>query len=186
MDLVLTPLRTVVRAGAAVDVLVRGSVRNAQAAAAGIARQREQRHGLAPAPAGSDAPFAQLDRDECLRLLATRSVGRLAYIARAGVPDIVPVNYALLGDDVLIRSGPGPKLQAAERRDTVAFEVDDLHDDSRTGWSVVVVGRAQRVTARELSSVPDRLLPVTWAPGHRSGLIRISPQRIDGRRLSRS
>ena len=54
-----------------------------------------------------------LTRAECYELLREESVARYAYVARAGVPDIVPVNYLLDGEDVLIRSGPGPKLQAA-------------------------------------------------------------------------
>lgn len=43
----------------------------------------------------------------------------------------------LLGGDVLVRSGSGPKLQAAERQELVALEVDDLDEADRSGWSLV-------------------------------------------------
>src|SRR5438128_11864445 len=86
-----------------------------------------------------------LSRDECLDLLRSRSVGRLAYVARAGLPDLVPVNYVLYDDALLIRSGAGPKLRAAERGDVVAFQVDDIDETASTGWSVVVHGRARMV-----------------------------------------
>jgi nitroimidazol reductase NimA-like FMN-containing flavoprotein (pyridoxamine 5'-phosphate oxidase superfamily) len=123
-----------------------------------------------------------LGADECSELLATRQVGRLAYIARAGVPDIVPVNYVLEGDDVLIRSGPGPKLQAAERREFVAFEVDALDEDAHTGWSVVVHGIAMRESSTHARS--DGTSAEPWATGPRHATIRISPRRVTGRRVT--
>ena len=109
-------------------------------------------------------------------------MGRIAYVARAGLPDIVPVNYVLDGEDVLVRSGPGPKLQAAERGDMVAFQVDDIDEGQHTGWSVVVVGRARRLSAAEQNRVER--VPKPWAVGPRSHLVRITPTRITGRRLT--
>jgi hypothetical protein len=117
---------------------------------------------------------------ECRELLGACQVGRLAYIARPGVPDIVPVNYALDRDDVLIRSGPGPKLQAAERRELVAFEVDAFDENAHTGWSVVVHGTA----IRGCSARRDDLATAPWASGPRHTTIRISPRRITGRRVT--
>jgi nitroimidazol reductase NimA-like FMN-containing flavoprotein (pyridoxamine 5'-phosphate oxidase superfamily) len=122
-----------------------------------------------------------LSRSECLALLASRKVGRFTYVARAGVPDVVPVNYALDGHDVVIRSGPGPKLQAAERRDVVAFEVDEIDEDGRRGWSVVVHGTAVSLTPGEQHHLPADALP--WASGPRTHVIRIKTSRITGRRL---
>ena len=94
----------------------------------------------------------------------------------------MPVNYALDGEDVVIRSGPGPKLQAGERQDLVAFEVDDLDEAAHTGWSVTLVGRASRLTAAERERVTVR--PSPWASGPRLQLLRITAVRIDGRRLT--
>jgi nitroimidazol reductase NimA-like FMN-containing flavoprotein (pyridoxamine 5'-phosphate oxidase superfamily) len=122
-----------------------------------------------------------LSRDACLDLLRTRSVGRLVYVARAGVPDVVPVNYVVYGEDVLIRSGPGPKLQAAERRDVVAFEVDDIDEAARRGWSVVVHGTAQLLSMTDARHLPADTHP--WASGPRSHVIRVQTQRVTGRRL---
>lgn len=116
----------------------------------------------------------------CLELLGGRSTGRLAYVARSGVPDIVPVNYVLRDGAVLVRSGPGPKLQAAERRERVAFEVDEIDEDTHTGWSVVVTGRAERlsfVTADALD------LPTPWVNGPRRHTLRIQLHHVEGRQL---
>ena len=166
------PLVSLVRTSTA------SALANARSATDALAVAVQDRRDLAPVPDGSPGGLAVLTRAECSALLATRSVGRLAYVARAGVPDIAPVNYVLDGDDVVVRSGPGPKLQAAERGDVVAFEVDDLDEGARTGWSVVVVGRARRVP------VPaDGTGPEPWSAGPRRHLVRITPTRVTGRRL---
>ena len=119
-----------------------------------------------------------------LALLASRRTGRLGYVARAGVPDVVPVNLALDGDRLLVRSGPGPKLQAAERREVVAVEVDDIDEQTRTGWSVVVAGRSRRLHTSEAAALDDDLLPEVWARGPRSSVIAIELTRVEGRRLT--
>ncbi len=129
--------------------------------------QRVDRHGV-----------QQLCQQAALELLERQTVGRFAYVARAGVPDVVPVNYLWSHGCVLIRSGPGPKLQAAQRGDVVAFQVDELDADQRSGCSVVVTGRASVVLA-----APGDDLPEPWAAGPRRHLIRVSPDRIEGRRL---
>lgn len=120
-----------------------------------------------------------LDETQCLELLASQTVGRLAYIARPGVPDIVPVNYLWQRGVILVSSAPGPKLQAAERGDTVAFEVDALDPSARTGWSVVVLGRASlRLPAQAHTGQPE-----PWAEGPRRHVLQIVPSRVSGRRL---
>jgi len=167
----------------------RGALSNALQAAQEVLDSVAERTALTDAVQRDGEPepgdLRRLSRAECLDLLGSRQVGRLAYVARAGVPDIVPVNYAVDGEDVLIRSGPGPKLQAAERRELVAFEVDDIDEEGRTGWSVVVVGRAHKLTSAEQGShVARGAVPQPWASGTRRHEIRISPKRIDGRRLT--
>jgi nitroimidazol reductase NimA-like FMN-containing flavoprotein (pyridoxamine 5'-phosphate oxidase superfamily) len=111
-------------------------------------------------------------------------VGRLAYVARPGVPDLVPVNYLLHEGDVLVRSGTGPKLQAAERGEVMTLEVDALDEDAQTGWSVVAAGRARRLSPAEVRALPAGALPRTWAVGPRHAVLRIRGTRVEGRRLS--
>jgi nitroimidazol reductase NimA-like FMN-containing flavoprotein (pyridoxamine 5'-phosphate oxidase superfamily) len=165
----------------------RGALDNARRAAGDLAVVVAQRalltSSLLDPAAEQDEPGAlrRMGRQESVDLLGTQSVGRLGYIARAGVPDIVPVNFVLDGDDILIASGPGPKFQAAERGDTVVFEVDALDLHNHTGWSVVVHGQARHVTGAEARTA---VAPRPWASGPRNRLIRIRPARITGRRLS--
>jgi hypothetical protein len=126
---------------------------------------------------GGERGVTRLTRDEALELLTRHSVGRFAYVAREGAPDVVPVNYLWRDGVILIRSGPGPKLQAAQRGVRVACEVDELDVDRRTGTSVVVTGRAA-VAGRLEDDGPE-----PWASGPRRHVIRITPSRVDGRRI---
>ena len=56
-----------------------------------------------------------IEPDECRRLLAADDVGRLAIID-GGTPAVFPINYALDGDAIVFRTGPGTKLSAGPRR----------------------------------------------------------------------
>lgn len=129
---------------------------------------------------GGRGDLAVLTAQECSALLESSSVGRLAYIARAGIVDIVPVNFRWYDGTALVRSGPGPKLQAADREEVVALEVDCLDATSRSGWSVVVTGAAVRVPPEQARALA---LPDTWVEGPRLHVVRIRPHRVTGRRL---
>jgi nitroimidazol reductase NimA-like FMN-containing flavoprotein (pyridoxamine 5'-phosphate oxidase superfamily) len=80
--------------------------------------------------------------DECLDRLHIGSVGRIAVTHRA-LPAIVPVNYVLSGSRVVFRTEPGGMLARACAGTVVAFEVDELDPEGRSGWSVLVVGQAE-------------------------------------------
>ena len=79
---------------------------------------------------------------------------------------------------------PGTKLTAAAQGQ-VAFEVDEIDESARTGWSVLVTGVGYEVTdALDATSVATRRFPVdTWAPGQKSHWIRIQTERLSGRRV---
>ena len=101
----------------------------------------------------------------------------------AALPAIFPVNYGLLGDDIVFLTGEGTKLRAAVDHAVVAFEVDEFDLVTRRGWSVLAVGIATEVSdAAELASGRRmRLQPM--ARGDRSHFVRIRPEFLSGRRL---
>jgi nitroimidazol reductase NimA-like FMN-containing flavoprotein (pyridoxamine 5'-phosphate oxidase superfamily) len=156
---------------------------NARSALADISAAVDDRQRLADdlLHATEAGDLARLSRHRCMELLATRSVGRLAYVARAGTPDVVPVNYVLIGEDVVLRSGVGPKLQAGRRGDVVAFEVDEIDERNRTGWSVVVHGTAELLDSRRAARLPQQ--PEPWAAGRRQHSLRIAVRHVEGRQL---
>jgi hypothetical protein len=174
---------SIVRAGRIVGST---ALTNARRGAAGLARSNADRRALQPVTADQHAgpgDLGRLGREECLRLLASRRIGRFAYVESARALDVVPVNYVSRPDgSVLFRSGPGPKLSAADRGDVVAFEVDDIDENHHTGWSVLVVGRARRLGDVEARSVGALSQP--WASGPRHNFVLIEPTRIEGRRLT--
>jgi nitroimidazol reductase NimA-like FMN-containing flavoprotein (pyridoxamine 5'-phosphate oxidase superfamily) len=119
-----------------------------------------------------------LDREDCLALLATQQVGRLAFTRRA-LPDIVPVNFVLDREDVLIRLEEDSSVARAVRDAVVAFQVDQLDLTERTGWSVTVVGVAEVDEAAGRDAPPFH----PWAPGRRDQYVRIHTDRVEGRVL---
>ncbi|HEX2029204.1 MAG TPA: pyridoxamine 5'-phosphate oxidase family protein [Nitriliruptorales bacterium] len=130
-----------------------------------------------------DRGLEVLDTGQCLRLLGSVAVGRIAVDADGG-PTVLPVNYVVDEWTIVVRTTFGAKLVAAALERPVAFEVDDFDAATRTGWSVLVKGTAEVVTSAE---VIDRLQDLgldTWAEGvTRDRWVRIHPNQITGRRI---
>jgi hypothetical protein len=158
--------------------LVRGAVGNARRSLDEISRAVSDRRSVQIESTPGD--LVRLSVEQCVQLLAEGTVGRIAYLARTKVPDIVPINYLWYDGAIWVRSAPGPKMQAAERLDTVAFEVDRVNEQSQVGWSVVVLGKLRVADPGQL---PPGIGPEPWAKGTRRHVLRIDPERIDGRRL---
>jgi nitroimidazol reductase NimA-like FMN-containing flavoprotein (pyridoxamine 5'-phosphate oxidase superfamily) len=123
-----------------------------------------------------------LNQDECLELLRSRSLGRVA--VRIGeAPSILPVKYALLDDEVVFRSDPGTKLSAALMQTLVAFEVDDSDPVTRSGWSVLVIGYSEEVRDRATLERVDALGLEPWLSEGRDSVVHITTRNMTGRRL---
>lgn len=123
-----------------------------------------------------------LAEDESLALVRGHQIGRVG-VSVGALPAIFPVNYVVIDDDIVFRTAPGTKLDAATRGEVVAFEVDDYDLEAKSGWSVMLVGVAEEVHDVELAFrvVDAELTP--WADGDRSHIIRIRPTFISGRRV---
>jgi uncharacterized protein len=118
-----------------------------------------------------------LSEDDCVELLRTQSIGRLALVVDDRI-DIFPVNYAVDGTSVLFRTNQGRKMRGAGTGE-VAFEVDSIEAEAHAGWSVVVHGERGDVTG---TAEPGPETVQTWA-GPKEVLIRISSRSITGRRV---
>ena len=127
----------------------------------------------------------ELDRAQCLALIARGGVGRVAFDDGEG-PTVIPVNYALDGDAVVFRTSLEGRLNqslatamtgAAVR---IAFEVDDIDPERHEGWSVLVRGGGHHLPDHERPPMPS---VEPWPGGERSVYIRLVPHHISGRRL---
>ncbi len=131
---------------------------------------------------GSDV----IDQSECRRLLAlagaSGQVGRLA-INGEGSPHVIPVNFSVCDDLILIRLRPG---FAAHHLDgaTVTFEIDHAEPYSKTGWSVEVEGPARLLTYEEVARLGRNIPhPIVMYPGVR--VFSIRSDRTSGRSIRR-
>ncbi|MFI2645253.1 pyridoxamine 5'-phosphate oxidase family protein [Streptomyces sp. NPDC018610] len=128
--------------------------------------------------------FRSMDRRECLRLLAEVPVGRVVY-TRQALPAVLPVNFALAPDSsVLVRTSAGSDLVRAVDGVVVAFEADRFDAGSRSGWSVVVTGRALVVTDPAEHEHLLRTGPHSWLPIQDDVFIRIEAAMVTGRELT--
>jgi len=125
--------------------------------------------------------FRELDRPECLRLLADVPVGRIVH-TRQALPAVLPVNFCLDGDGaVLLRTSAASKLVRAVDGAVVAFEADQIDAVANSGWSVVVIGRATVVTDPGERARLCRVGPRSWAPSPEEVFVRVEPDLVTGR-----
>ena len=124
-----------------------------------------------------------IGREECERLLRSGVVGRVALSTPEG-PHIVPVNYAVVDDTIVIRTSAYSVLGTYGHNAMLAFEVDDIDHELRAGWSVVARGRCwAELDPAQVAAIRRRLQSAPWAGGNRNLYLRIRWQSISGRTL---
>jgi nitroimidazol reductase NimA-like FMN-containing flavoprotein (pyridoxamine 5'-phosphate oxidase superfamily) len=144
--------------------------------------------GGAGRPPGQGGPsrhpvFQSLTPAECYDLLSPGGVGRIVFNAADG-PVVLPVNFALMGRTVVVRTGVDTQL-AAHLDCQAAFEADRLDEALSQGWSVLVTGRAVRVKKEEqVRRLEEGTRLEPWAGGARDVYVQIMPARISGRRIT--
>ena len=124
----------------------------------------------------------ELDRAECLELLAAKSVGRIAYVGDTG-PRILPVNYIVGDDCVIFRTVPDGEISRHALSSNCAFEIDETDEFFESGWSVVAVGRLELATEDDFARMRYGRLPEPWAAGNRSMFVRLTCEHLSGRRV---
>jgi len=125
----------------------------------------------------------ELDAVTCRSLLASASLGRIAVTVDA-LPVILPVNYALDGDTIVIRTVQGTKLDAATRHQVAAFEVDDVNPETGGAWSVLVRGMTSEITDRAELAALGRLGLEAWGTGAAADhFVRVDLSIVTGRRV---
>jgi uncharacterized protein len=133
----------------------------------------------------SERHFEAIGRQQCLDLMESNHLGRVAWQA-ADLPQILPVTYAMHQGFVYFRTAPESILAELAQPRSVALEVDELDQQSRSGWSIVMHARSSAVSEPEALAdlwASDSLVP--WASGNRTLFIRIRLERVSGRVVRR-
>jgi hypothetical protein len=120
---------------------------------------------------------------ESLALLRGGVFGRMAVVAPDG-PHVVPVNYTVVDEAVVVRTDPGSVLGTHAPGNVVAFEVDHVDYATHHGWSVVVRGTVETVLDPVvLRRIATTWPPTPWAAGARPLHLRLAWQEVHGRRI---
>ena len=135
-----------------------------------------------PAGEPADVTMHVIPAEECYVLLGTQEIGRLGLIA-GHYPLIFPVNYALDGTALVIRTHAGTILQGR----TCQRDLRDRRDRppcpaAGACWSAVRPKRSEGHRA-ELVARTHAAGVEPWAPGDKGHWIRIIPHEISGRRI---
>ncbi|MFR9775778.1 pyridoxamine 5'-phosphate oxidase family protein [Micromonospora sp. MS34] len=120
-----------------------------------------------------------------MRLLASVRVGRVVFTQWA-LPAIRPVNHLVVDGLVIFctHSASAVATQVTAGPTVVAYEADDIDEERRTGWSVVVTGLAVGVDAGELADRYRGLLR-PWV-GRGDQVVAVQPRLVTGFRMVRS
>jgi len=130
-----------------------------------------------------DRRRAELTRDECLAMVGSVPFGRIVFTARA-LPAVQPVAHLLAGAQIIIRARLGAAISSAVHGSgtIVAYQADLIYPVQRAGWSVVIVGRASRVTSEAQAARYRESLP-PWFDGEMDEVIAIDTDMVTGFRI---
>ena len=133
----------------------------------------------------TDADHIELSLDDCWAGLAGQELGRLAFRV-ADEQHITPINYAVYTNphgrrSVLFRtSRTATKLLSAEISAEVAFEIDEIDDDTAT--SIVIRGYARHLDDDE-AHLAEQLPLRPWVGSQKHDVVEIVPSVVTGRRF---
>ena len=137
--------------------------------------------------------------EEARALLRRVGFGHLG-CTRDGNPYVVPMHYGYDGQDLYFLTTEGTKTEIIAANSKVCFQVEEVTDATR--WqSVMVMGRARRLTARDevehaMQFITDHNPTLTpalnqtdigaWHRLNNIVIYRVSPEDICGRRTAPS
>lgn len=121
-----------------------------------------------------------LDRERCLDLLGTVELGRVALSDKA-LPIIVPVEFWMLGDEIVFRASGGLLATAARQGHVVCFEADS-GTAAEESWSVLVIGGLAVADAPGVAKLNDGRAP--WRTDVPGETARLSTTVMSGRLLT--
>jgi nitroimidazol reductase NimA-like FMN-containing flavoprotein (pyridoxamine 5'-phosphate oxidase superfamily) len=128
-------------------------------------------------------PSVQLIHDnECEELLRSHRWGRLA-VQVVDHPEVFPLNYAMDGHRIVFRIDRGAKLASLRQNHIASFQIDEVDEEQRCGWSVMAVGPiSEAIDAGDIERLEGLGLE-SWVTSESNHWMQLSPHRLSGRRL---
>jgi nitroimidazol reductase NimA-like FMN-containing flavoprotein (pyridoxamine 5'-phosphate oxidase superfamily) len=126
----------------------------------------------------------ELTPELCGELLRAGVVGRIALATPTG-PHLVPINYSVVDDSIVLRTSPYSVLGRHGLNARVAFEIDHFDHEYWTGWSVVAHGTTEAIVdPAEFDHIRTTWEPKPWAGGPARNLyLRLAWTELTGRLL---
>ena len=119
--------------------------------------------------------FSRLDADECWALVSEAVVGRIAWTSPEGI-SVVPVNFRVVEGVIVFHTTQESFLAGLTVPTEVAFQVDEIDQETATGWSVLVRG---------VSGPADTAVSsISWLEGGLTVGLAITASTIAGRVVS--
>ncbi len=133
--------------------------------------------------AARNATLHELTPAECRSLIAAGGVGRFLFVQPGRGPVAIPVNFKMDADDVIFRTVSDSTVAQGIHQQPVSFDVDNLDDALREGWSVLLTGTAS-VIASPAEVLRLQALDIEpWPGGERNTYVRLTPSQVTGRRI---
>ncbi|MFE7421764.1 pyridoxamine 5'-phosphate oxidase family protein [Rhodococcus sp. NPDC057529] len=119
---------------------------------------------------------------ECLNLLRSVAAGRLIYTDNA-LPAVWPVTFAAPDGQIVIPTGGH---QWFDRFDAtvVALEAGAIASATRTGWTVLAIGRSRLVIGTDGLHGFDDPTRAPWTEGPDEGYLVFDIERLTGHRAA--
>lgn len=121
-----------------------------------------------------------LTNEECWQRLHANSLGRLA-VSVGEVPDIFPINYALVEESIILRTTEGSKLASIAVNRRIAFEIDGLDEPTNVAWSVVLHGIAEIIEHSALEAKIESLPWFPWNVAPKNRFVQLTANDVSGR-----
>jgi uncharacterized protein len=121
------------------------------------------------------AGVRELDRDQCLNLLDTTHLGRVALSDRA-LPIILPVIYSVRADEIVFQTAGRLLSTAARDGHVVCFEADGAGHEGTDGWSVLVIGQLGLAAGAD-----DEVGAGPWLDSGAASTVRLPTTIVSGR-----
>ncbi len=123
-----------------------------------------------------------LTADECWERLQAGHVGRVVFVD-GDRPVALPVNYCIFDRDIVFRTAASSSVLASSYAGHVSFQIDDIDEHQRAGWSVLATGSVQRADGQTELRALQEIGVDPWVEGPRTLYLRLVVRSITGRRL---